>query len=81
MKNHTIEQFSIFMSVTKWLVLSSLVGIIIGASVTLFLKILQFSEENQSLLPFNHYYLLPFALVWCFRMMQVNLIIFVKAYL
>jgi len=63
MKNHTIEQFSIFISVTKWLILSSVVGIIIGASVTLFLKILQFSEENQSLLPFKHYYLLPFALV------------------
>lgn len=63
MKNHTIEQFTIFISVTKWLILSSIVGVIIGASVTLFLKILLFSEENQSLLPFKHYYLLPFALV------------------
>lgn len=63
MKNHTIEQFSIFMSVTKWLVLSSIVGIIIGATVTLFLKTLQFAEANQSLLPFKHYYLLPFALI------------------
>ena len=63
MKNHTIEQVSIFLSVTKWLILSSFVGVIIGASVTLFLKILQFSEENQSLLPFKHYYLLPLALV------------------
>ena len=63
MKNHTIEQFSIFMSVTKWLTLSSIVGIIIGASVTLFLKTLQFAESNQSLLPFKHYYLLPLALV------------------
>ncbi len=63
MKNHTIEQFSIFLSVTKWLILSSIVGVVIGASVTLFLKILQFSEENQSLLPFKHYYLLPLALV------------------
>ena len=63
MKNHVIEQLSIFISVTKWLILSSIVGIIIGASVTLFLKILQFSEENQSLLPFKHYYLLPLALL------------------
>ncbi len=63
MKNHTIEQFTIFMSVTKWLVLSSMVGIVIGATVTLFLKILQFAEANQSLLPFKHYYLLPFALL------------------
>ena len=63
MKNHTIEQFSIFLSVTKWLVLSSFVGVIIGATVTLFLNILKFSEESQSLLPFKYYYLLPFALL------------------
>ena len=63
MRKHTIEQITIFMSVTKWLVLSSAVGMIIGASVTLFLKILQFSEESQSLLPFSYYYMLPFALV------------------
>ena len=63
MKRHSIEQISIFMSVLKWLLLSSIVGIIIGSSVTLFLKILQLSEENQSLLPFEHYYLLPFGLL------------------
>ncbi|MEA3374291.1 MAG: chloride channel protein [Campylobacterota bacterium] len=63
MKKHTIEQVSIFISVAKWLLLSSIVGIIIGASVTLFLKILQFSERSQSLLPFDYYYLLPFALL------------------
>ena len=63
MKKHTIEQTTIFFSVTKWLLLSSLVGIIIGAIVTLFLKILQYSELNQNILPFPHYYLLPFALV------------------
>lgn len=63
MRKHTIEQITIFMSVTKWLVLSSAVGMIIGASVTLFLKILQFSEESQRLLPFNYYYMLPFALL------------------
>ncbi|MFT7004870.1 MAG: H+/Cl- antiporter ClcA, partial [Sulfurimonas sp.] len=63
MKKHGIEQISILISVLKWLLLSSIVGIIIGASVSLFLKILQFSEESQSLLPFPHYYLLPFALV------------------
>ena len=63
MKKHTIEQTTIFLSVTKWLLLSSIVGIIIGASVTLFLKLLQYSEENQNILPFDHYYLLPFALI------------------
>jgi len=63
MKKHTIEQFSIFISLTKWLTLSSIIGIIIGAAVTFFLKILQLSEEGQNLLPFKYYYLLPFALV------------------
>jgi H+/Cl- antiporter ClcA len=63
MKKHTLEQITIFISIAKWLFLSSVIGIIIGASVTLFLKILQFSEQNQDTLPFPHYYLLPFALV------------------
>ncbi len=63
MKKHTIEQTTIFFSLTKWLLLSSIVGVIIGAGVTLFLKILQYSEQNQNILPFPHYYLLPFALV------------------
>ena len=63
MKKHTIEQTTIFISVAKWLLLSSIIGVIIGASVTLFLKILQYSEQNQDSLPFPHYYLLPFALV------------------
>jgi H+/Cl- antiporter ClcA len=63
MKKHTIEQMTIFLSVIKWLVLSSVVGIIIGASVTLFLKILQLSQQSEELLPFKYYYLLPFALL------------------
>lgn len=64
MKRHTIEQLTIFVSVTKWLLLSSLVGIIIGAVVTAFLKILHTSENSRILLPFDYYYLLPFALVF-----------------
>jgi H+/Cl- antiporter ClcA len=60
---HITEQTAIFFSVAKWVFLSSVVGIIIGATVTLFLKILAYSEMSQSLLPFNFYYLLPFALV------------------
>lgn len=70
MKHHTIEQVGIFISLIKWLILSALVGIIIGATVTLFLKALHLSETSQSLLPFDHYYLLPFALlatVWIVR--------------
>jgi H+/Cl- antiporter ClcA len=60
---HITEQTAIFFSVAKWVFLSSIVGVIIGATVTLFLKILAYSEASQSLLPFNYYYLLPFALV------------------
>lgn len=67
MKQHTIEQLSIFISVVKWLIFSSIIGSIIGTSVTFFLQILQFSEESRYMLPFKYYYLLPFALpltVW-----------------
>ena len=63
LQKHFTEQTAIFFSVTKWVFLSSLVGVIIGATVTLFLKLLQISEDSRSFLPFDYYYLLPFALV------------------
>jgi H+/Cl- antiporter ClcA len=63
MKKHSIEQLSIFISVTKWLILSSIIGIIIGTSVTFFLKALQISENSKEFLPFPHYYLLPLGLM------------------
>ncbi len=66
-RKHITEQTAIFFSVTKWVFLSSLVGVIIGAIVTLFLKILQISEESRADLPFHYYYLLPIAIpltVW-----------------
>ncbi len=62
-KRHLIEQTAIFFSVAKWVFLSSVVGVIIGAVVTLFLNILEYSEVSRSILPFNYYYTLPFALV------------------
>jgi len=43
--------------------LSSAVGVMIGAIVTFFLKVLELSEDSRSLLPFDYYYLLPFTLV------------------
>ena len=58
-----IEHPSILLSVTKWLVLSSSVGIIIGSIVTLFLNILAAGESRSGLLPFPSYYLLPLGLV------------------
>lgn len=62
-QKHITEQTAIFFSVTKWVFLSSVVGVIIGAVVSLFLKILEYSEHSRGLLPFHYYYLLPFALV------------------
>ena len=67
---HITEQIAIFFSVTKWVILSSVVGIMIGTIVTLFLKILQIAEASRSELPFHYYYILPFALfltVWAVR--------------
>ncbi len=62
-REHFTEQTAIFFSVTKWVFLSSVIGVIIGASVTMFLNILEYSESSRSLLPFHYYYTLPFALV------------------
>ncbi|SFV58126.1 Chloride channel protein [hydrothermal vent metagenome] len=62
-RKHFTEQTAIFFSVAKWVFLSSVVGVIIGAVVTLFLNILEYSEDSRSLLPFHYYYILPFALV------------------
>jgi len=61
---HFTEQTAIFLSVGKWIFLSAFVGIIIGGTVTLFLKMLEMAEGSRSLLPFEYYYLLPFALVF-----------------
>ncbi len=62
-QKHITEQTAIFFSVTKWVFLSSIIGIMIGATVTGFLKILAYSENSRSFLPFEYYYTLPFALV------------------
>ncbi len=63
MKKHFIEQALIFFSVSKWVLLSSAIGVIIGAIVTFFLNTLHQAESAQSLLPFHSYYLLPFGLM------------------
>ena len=62
-KKHITEQTAILISVTKWMILSSIVGIIIGTIVTFFLKTIQFAEHYQHKLPFTYYYTLPFVLV------------------
>ncbi|WP_297431807.1 chloride channel protein, partial [Sulfurimonas sp.] len=62
-KRHITEQTAIFFSVSKWVFLSSIIGVIIGATVTLFLKILSYGDVSRSFIPFDYYYLLPIALV------------------
>ena len=59
MKKHATEQTLIFFSVIKWVFLSSIVGILIGSIVTLFLKVLSTGEKARDFLAFEYYYLLP----------------------
>jgi len=63
MKNHFVEQVIIFFSVSKWVLLSSFIGVIIGSIITLFLHAITLSEQSQSFIPFHLYYLLPFGLM------------------
>ncbi len=63
MYKHLTEQTALFASVFKWVFLSSLIGIIIGALITEFLRIIQYAEHYQLLLKFPYYYTLPFTLV------------------
>jgi H+/Cl- antiporter ClcA len=69
-RRHVTEQTAILLSVTKWVVLSSFVGIVIGAVVTLFLKVLQMAESSRAELPFDYYYLLPVALLLTVAMVR-----------
>ncbi len=69
-RGHITEQTAILLSVTKWIFLSSFIGVVIGAIVTFFLKTIEYSEHYQHKLPFPYYYLLPFVLpfaVWLIR--------------
>lgn len=55
--------------------ISSGIGIIIGALMSLFLKILKEAELSRDLLPFEYYYLLPFALmlsIWIIKTFDKN---------
>ena len=75
MRKHIAEQTVIFFSVSKWLILSSVVGIMIGALMSIFLKLLHGSEASRDLLPFPYYFLLPFALmltIWIVKTFAPN---------
>lgn len=60
---------------SKWLILSSVVGVIIGIIVSYFLMALHFSETSRASLGFPYYFLLPLALlltVWLVRTFAPN---------
>ena len=61
---HATEQTAIFLSVVKWVFLSSIIGVIIGAVVSFFLKTISWAEFHQHDVPFHYYYLLPIILVF-----------------
>ncbi len=61
MKKHVVEQTVIFFSVTKWIFLSSAMGVIIGALMSLFLWMLEYSVNSRGLLPIPYYLILPLA--------------------
>jgi len=61
---HITEQTVMFASITKWILISSSIGALIGLIVAIFLKILEYFEESRTLLPFEYYYTLPFALAF-----------------
>ncbi|WP_345972160.1 chloride channel protein [Sulfurimonas diazotrophicus] len=62
-RKHLTEQTIMFASVAKWIVISSLIGAVIGSIVAYFLKLLAYGEMNRGQLPFDYYLLLPFALM------------------
>lgn len=63
-QSHLAEQSILFASITKWILLSSLIGALVGSVVSLFLKLLEYCENSRGELPFDYYYTLPFALAF-----------------
>jgi len=75
MKKHLTEETIIFFSVFKWLILSSIVGIIIGYLMSVFINTIHFAENSQSIFPFPYYFLLPIGLmltVWVIQTFDKN---------
>jgi len=75
MKKHLTEETIIFFSVFKWLILSSIVGIIIGYLMSVFINTIHFAENSQSMFPFPYYFMLPLGLmltVWVIQTFDKN---------
>jgi len=61
-RSRITEETALFASVAKWLFLSTIIGLVVGAGVSLFLKIIEYFIDHRSDLPFHYYFLLPIAL-------------------
>ena len=61
MKRRIAEETVLFISIIKWIVLATVIGIIVGLSTTLFLRALTFSMAFTARYP-HYFLLLPFAL-------------------
>ena len=64
MKERIEEQTAIFLSIVKWIILAVVIGILVGGSTTLFLKLLHLTTTFSA--QFRYYYVaLPFTFVLC----------------
>lgn len=64
MKERIEEQTAIFLSIVKWITLAVIIGILVGGSTTVFLKLMHLSTSFST--QFKYYYLaLPFTFVLC----------------
>jgi H+/Cl- antiporter ClcA len=64
MKEQFEEQTTIFLSIIKWIILAAIIGMLVGGSTTLFLKLLHITVYFSS--QYRYYYLaLPFTFVAC----------------
>ena len=75
MKKHITEETIIFFSVFKWLILSAIIGIMIGYLMSIFLNTLHAAEQLQSDFPIPYYFILPFGLmltVWIIQTFDKN---------
>mgnify|MGYP001239226857 FL=1 len=63
MKHHLTEQLTLFLSITKWTIYASVVGLLAGLGTTLFLKMLSAASDayNSSGIPFQ--LLLPLSIL------------------
>jgi H+/Cl- antiporter ClcA len=64
MKERIEEQTAIFLSIVKWVVLAAIIGVLVGGSTAVFLKLLQYATGFS--VQFRYYYLvMPVTFVLC----------------